>query len=90
MTCLDDEGLAEIASLMDYYLENARILKEVRDEPNRHRPLIYKNACYVRYGCGILTQLFVTERVPKLISQLLIRCPHAMSFECHLCFRNLQ
>lgn len=28
MTCLDDEGMAEIATLMDYYLENARILKE--------------------------------------------------------------
>lgn len=29
MTCLDDEGMAEISTLMDYYLENARILKEV-------------------------------------------------------------
>lgn len=29
MTCLDDEGMAEIEKLMDYYLENARILKEV-------------------------------------------------------------
>ena len=29
MTCLDDEGMAEISKLMDYYLENARILKEV-------------------------------------------------------------
>ncbi len=29
MTCLDDEGMAEIAKLMDYYLENAKILKEV-------------------------------------------------------------
>eukprot|EP00903_Cladosiphon_okamuranus_P005428 g5414.t1 len=28
MTCLDDEGMAEISKLMDYYLENARILKE--------------------------------------------------------------
>lgn len=29
MTCLDDEGMAEISKLMDYYLENAKILKEV-------------------------------------------------------------
>lgn len=29
MTCLDDEGMAEISTLMDYYLENAKILKEV-------------------------------------------------------------
>lgn len=29
MTCLDDEGMAEIEKLMDYYLENAKILKEV-------------------------------------------------------------
>ncbi|CAN0441929.1 unnamed protein product, partial [Hapterophycus canaliculatus] len=29
MTCLDDEGMAEINKLMDYYLENAKILKEV-------------------------------------------------------------
>lgn len=28
MTCLDAEGLAEIDTLIDYYLENARILKE--------------------------------------------------------------
>ena len=26
MTCLDDEGMKEISNLMDYYLENARIL----------------------------------------------------------------
>lgn len=30
MACLDDAGLAEIDALMDYYLENAKILKEVR------------------------------------------------------------
>lgn len=30
MTCLDDEGMSEINKLMDYYLENAKILKEVR------------------------------------------------------------
>lgn len=35
MTCLDDEGMAEIATLMDYYLENARILKEVWSGANR-------------------------------------------------------
>jgi LL-diaminopimelate aminotransferase len=28
MACLDPQGLAEIQKLMDYYLENARILKE--------------------------------------------------------------
>ena len=32
MTCLDDEGMAEIAALIDYYLENAKILKEVQSE----------------------------------------------------------
>ena len=29
MACLDDDGLVEIEKLMDYYLENAKILKEV-------------------------------------------------------------
>lgn len=28
MACLDDEGLAEIDTLIDYYLENAKILRE--------------------------------------------------------------
>ncbi|CAM9686073.1 unnamed protein product [Ascophyllum nodosum] len=28
MACLDDDGLVEIEKLMDYYLENAKILKE--------------------------------------------------------------
>lgn len=28
MACLDDEGLEEINALMDYYLGNAKILKE--------------------------------------------------------------
>jgi LL-diaminopimelate aminotransferase len=28
MTCLDPQGLAEIETLIDYYLENARLLKE--------------------------------------------------------------
>jgi LL-diaminopimelate aminotransferase len=28
LACLDDEGLAEINGLIDYYLENARILRE--------------------------------------------------------------
>lgn len=28
MTCLDAEGMAEIDKLIDYYMENARILKE--------------------------------------------------------------
>jgi len=30
--CLDDEGLAEINSLIDYYLENAKLLKEAMEE----------------------------------------------------------
>ena len=30
--CLDDEGLAEINTLIDYYLENAKILKEGAEE----------------------------------------------------------
>lgn len=29
LACLDDVGLTEIDKLMDYYLENAKILKEV-------------------------------------------------------------
>lgn len=29
LACLDDEGMVEINKLMDYYLENAKILKEV-------------------------------------------------------------
>lgn len=28
LACLDDDGLKEINSLIDYYLENARILRE--------------------------------------------------------------
>ena len=28
LACLDDQGLAEINSLIDYYLENARLLRE--------------------------------------------------------------
>mmetsp|Transcript_15709 Transcript_15709/g.43336 ORF Transcript_15709/g.43336 Transcript_15709/m.43336 type:complete len:446 (-) Transcript_15709:82-1419(-) len=31
MACLDDEGLAEINTLIDYYLENAGILKETME-----------------------------------------------------------
>uniref|UniRef100_A0A7S2Y9Q2 Aminotransferase class I/classII large domain-containing protein n=1 Tax=Entomoneis paludosa TaxID=265537 RepID=A0A7S2Y9Q2_9STRA len=31
MACLDDEGLAEINSLIDYYLENAGILRETME-----------------------------------------------------------
>jgi LL-diaminopimelate aminotransferase len=29
LACLDDEGLAEIETLIDYYLENARLLREM-------------------------------------------------------------
>ena len=28
LACLDDQGLAEINTLIDYYLENARLLRE--------------------------------------------------------------
>merc|ERR1712003_455768 len=31
MACLDDEGLAEIDALIDYYLENAKLLKEAME-----------------------------------------------------------
>jgi len=31
MACLDDEGLAEIDTLIDYYLENAKLLKEAME-----------------------------------------------------------
>jgi LL-diaminopimelate aminotransferase len=31
MACLDDEGLAEIDTLIDYYLENAQILRETME-----------------------------------------------------------
>lgn len=31
MACLDDEGLAEINTLIDYYLENAKILRETME-----------------------------------------------------------
>jgi len=31
MACLDDEGLAEIDELIDYYLENAKLLKEAME-----------------------------------------------------------
>lgn len=32
LACLDDEGLAEINTLIDYYLENARLLKVAMEE----------------------------------------------------------
>ena len=32
MACLDDEGLAEINTLIDYYLENAEILRSTFTE----------------------------------------------------------
>merc|ERR1719199_174008 len=32
LACLDDEGLAEINSLIDYYLENAKLLKNAMEE----------------------------------------------------------
>jgi len=32
MACLDDEGLGEINSLIDYYLENAKLLKAAMEE----------------------------------------------------------
>lgn len=31
MACLDKEGLAEISTLIDYYLENAKILREAME-----------------------------------------------------------
>lgn len=30
LACLDPEGLAEIQNLIEYYLENAKILRDVR------------------------------------------------------------
>lgn len=51
MTCLDDEGMAEIATLMDYYLENARILKEVRSESGLVCLVVSACACV---ACGFL------------------------------------
>lgn len=49
MSCLDDEGLKEIDDLMDYYLENAKILKEVRERSEQYSGARFLESLLLKY-----------------------------------------